>query len=161
METVQCVNFQLHLAMTSERIITAATITSGEKPDGKELSLLVKKSREAGIDVKTVIGDKAYSGKTNIETAQKDGYELIATLNNVITHGNRTKEEEFVFNKDASMYQCKAGHLAIRKYLDKRKNAGKNRNPRMIYFFDVEKCIFCASQHKIFLTFARLCPRNR
>ena len=135
--------YKTHLAMTSERIITAATITSGEKPDGKELSLLVKKSREAGIDVKTVIGDKAYSGKTNIETAQKDGYELIATLNNVITHGNRTKEEEFVFNKDASMYQCKAGHLAIRKYLDKRKNAGENRNPRMIYFFDIEKCKCC------------------
>lgn len=39
------------------------------------------------------------------------------------------------------MYQCKAGHLAIHKYLDKRKKAGKN--PRMTYFFDIEKCKRC------------------
>lgn len=38
------------------------------------------------------------------------------------------------------MYQCKAGHLAVHKYLDKGKNAKKNRNPRMVYFFDIEKC---------------------
>ena len=135
--------YKTHIAMTEERIITAATITSGEKPDGKELSGLVKKSRAAGMDVKTVIGDKAYSGKDNIEAAQNDEYELIARLNGVVTQGNRTKEDEFIFNKDAGMYQCKAGHLAVHKYLDKRKNAKKNRNPRMIYFFDVEKCKSC------------------
>ncbi len=33
------------------RIITAATITSGEKPDGKELPKLVEKSRKAGMTV--------------------------------------------------------------------------------------------------------------
>lgn len=30
--------------MTEERIITAATITTGEKPDGKELKELIKKT---------------------------------------------------------------------------------------------------------------------
>lgn len=135
--------YKTHIAMTEERIITAATITSGEKTDGKELPELVRKSREAGFDVETVIGDKAYSDKKNIEEANNNGYELIAKLNNVITQGNRSKEDIFEFNKDAGMYQCKAGHLAIRKYLDKRKNDIKNRNLRMIYFFDVEKCKCC------------------
>lgn len=64
--------------------------------------------------------------------AKEEGYELIAKLNPVITQGNRRKEEEFEFNKDAGMYQCKAGHLAIRKYLDKRKSDKKNTNPRMV-----------------------------
>ena len=32
------------------------------------------------------------------------------------------------------MYQCKAGHLAIHKYFDKRKKEKKNKNPRMVYF---------------------------
>ena len=36
--------------MTPERIITA-TITSGEKPDGRELPELVEKSRKAGMTV--------------------------------------------------------------------------------------------------------------
>ena len=135
--------YKTHMAMTEERIITAATITSGEKTDGKELSELVKKSRAAGMDVKTVIGDKAYSGKDNIEAAKNDAYELISRLNSVVTQGHRTKEDEFIFNKDAGMYQCKAGHLAVRKYLDKRKSEKKNKNPRMIYLFDIEKCKCC------------------
>lgn len=42
--------YKTHIAMTEERIITAATITSGEKTDGKELPALVRKSREAGMD---------------------------------------------------------------------------------------------------------------
>ena len=135
--------YKTHIAMTEERIITAATITSGEKTDGKELPELVRKSRDTGIEVEMVIGDKAYSDKKNIEAAKDCGYELIAKLNNVITQGNRSKEDAFEFNKDAGMYQCKAGHLAIHKYLDKRKKEKKNKNPRMIYFFDVEKCKCC------------------
>ena len=133
--------YKTHIAMTEERIITAATITSGEKTDGKELPKLVQKSKAAGIQIESVIGDMAYSEKKNIEAAKEGGYELIAKLNPVITQGNRRKEDEFEFNKDAGMYQCKAGHLAIHKYLDKRKTEGKN--PRMTYFFDIEKCKRC------------------
>ena len=117
--------YKTHIAMTEERIITAAVITSGEKTDGKELAKLVQKSRDAGMEVKTVIGDKAYSEKKNIEAAEDGGYELIAKLNDIVTQGNRKKEDEFEFNKDAGMYQCKAGHLAIHKYLDKRKKEKK------------------------------------
>ncbi len=135
--------YKTHIAMTEERIITAATVTSGEKTDGRELPALVRKSRDAGIEVETVIGDKAYSDKKNIEAAKDGGYELIARLNSVITQGKRSKEDEFEFNKDAGMYQCRAGHLAIRKYHDKRRKEKKNKNPRMIYFFDVEKCKCC------------------
>ena len=135
--------YKTHIAMTEERIITAATITSGEKTDGKELPKLVQKSKAAGIQIESVIGDMAYSEKKNIEAAKEGGYELIAKLNPVITQGNRRKEDEFEFNKDAGMYQCKAGHLAIHKYFDKRKKDKKNKNPRMVYFFDIEKCKCC------------------
>lgn len=135
--------YKTHIAMTEERIITAATITSGEKTDGRELPKLVQKSKAAGIQIESVIGDMAYSEKKNIEAAKECGYELIAKLNPVITQGNRRKEDEFEFNKDAGMYQCKAGHLAIHKYFDKRKKDKKNKNPRMVYFFDIEKCKCC------------------
>ena len=93
--------YKTHIAMTEERIITAATITSGEKTDGKELPKLVQKSKAAGIQIESVIGDMAYSEKTNIEAAKKGGYELIAKLNPVITQANRRKEDVFEFNKDA------------------------------------------------------------
>ncbi len=64
--------YKTHIAMTPERIITAATITSGEKHDGKQLEELIKKSKENGIDVSTVIGDGAYSEIENLEYCEKN-----------------------------------------------------------------------------------------
>lgn len=55
--------YKTHIAMTEERIITAAVVTSGEKGDGPELPKLLKISQENGIEVDTIIGDAAYSGK--------------------------------------------------------------------------------------------------
>ena len=78
------------------------------------------------MPVETVIGDKACSGRKNIDAAKDGDYELAARLNSIVTQGNRTKPDEFEFNKDAGMYQCKAGHLAIHKYPDKSKGEGKN-----------------------------------
>ncbi|HLR22437.1 MAG TPA: IS1182 family transposase [Pseudogracilibacillus sp.] len=132
--------YKTHIAMSEERIITAATVTTGEKNDGKELETLIEKSKEAGMEVNTVIGDAAYSEKGNIEYTNKNEVELVAKLN-PITQGTRTKEDEFEFNKDAGMYVCKAGHMAIRKARQGKKNVGKNQKDT--YYFDVEKCKVC------------------
>ncbi|MDX1770134.1 MAG: transposase, partial [Planococcaceae bacterium] len=56
--------FKSHLSMTDERIITAAVITAGDKADGKYLADLVEKSEAAGMEIRHVIGDTAYSGRT-------------------------------------------------------------------------------------------------
>lgn len=40
--------------------------------DGKELESLIIKSKKAGMNVDTVIGDAAYSEKGNIEFANKN-----------------------------------------------------------------------------------------
>ena len=67
--------------MTEERIITAAIITTGEKNDGKQLQTLIEKSKAAGMEVKTVIGDMAYSEKDNITYTKDNEIELVAKLN--------------------------------------------------------------------------------
>ena len=73
--------YKTHLAMSEERIITAATVTTGEKNDGKQLETLIENSMEAGMDVKTVIGDAAYSEKGNIEYTNENKMDLVAKLN--------------------------------------------------------------------------------
>src|SRR5699024_4481517 len=80
--------YKTNIAMSEERIITAATVTTGEKNDGKELETLIEKSKEAGMEVNTVIGDAAYSEKGNIEYTNKNEVELVAKLNPV-TQGTR------------------------------------------------------------------------
>ncbi|MYL47035.1 IS1182 family transposase [Virgibacillus halodenitrificans] len=138
--------YKSHLAVTKERIITAASVTTGEKSDGKYLKTLVNKSRAAGMDVDTVIGDTAYSGTDNLTFAQQEGnFQFITKLHPVITNGKRNEDDGFEFNKDADMFACPAGHLAVRKRI-KRRKAGDNRNHQMSYYFDVGKCKKCPLQ---------------
>jgi transposase len=134
--------FKTHLAMTEEGIITAATITSGEKADGKELAALVEKSRNAGADVDTVIGDSAYSEKDNLDYA-KDNFTLVSKLHPCVTQGLKKNEDKFEFNKDAGMFVCKAGHMATSKTIRHNKQNFRKENPRFVCYFDIEKCKRC------------------
>ena len=136
--------YKTHLAMSEERIITAATITTGEKADGKQLETLIKKSIEAGMNVENVIGDAAYSEKGNIIYANSHEIKLVSKLNPSVTQGFRKKEDEFEFNKDAGMYVCKTGHMAIRKARQGKK--GEAANQTDTYYFDIEKCKHCPNK---------------
>ena len=132
--------YKSHIAMTPERIITAAVVTSGERSDGLQLPELIEKSRNNGIDVKTVIGDSAYSGDSNLKQAKEEGFKIVAKVNPVISQGYRSESEQWEFAKDAGMYVCPAGHMATKLM----KHGKKTQNPIYTYFFDVEKCKTCA-----------------
>jgi hypothetical protein len=133
--------YKTHLAMTEERIITAAVVTSGEKGDGPELPKLLEISQENGIDIDTIIGDAAYSGKENLKIASEQNIKVVAKLNPSITQGNRKDADKFDYNKDADRFVCPAGHLAIKKARGGSKNIGTNQVDT--YYFDVEKCKSC------------------
>ena len=134
--------FKTHIAMTEERIITAAVVTSAEKGDGHELPALLEASQENGIEVDTIIGDAAYSGKYNLRLANEQEISVVAKLSPSITQGFRKQEDAFDYNKDAGMFVCPAGHMAIRKARQGKKENGGNQVDT--YFFDVEICKACA-----------------
>lgn len=114
--------------MTPERIITAVTITSGDRGDGPQLPELVEKSRQNGIEVETVIGDTAYSGDSNLKQAQEEGCRIVAKVNPAISQGFRSESEQWEYNKDAGMYICPAGHIATRKDRQGKKNQQGNQH---------------------------------
>lgn len=132
--------YKTHIAMTPERIITAATITTGEKHDGKELNNLIEKSENNGIEVEAIIGDGAYSEEDNLKYCNENNIKNVSKLSKMVTHGNSKRNNNFEYNKDAEMYVCKAGHMAIRKAIQ---GAGKNGEKSETYYFDVEKCKHC------------------
>ncbi|MBV6683394.1 transposase, partial [Bacillus sp. JRC01] len=136
--------YKTHLAMSQERIITAAAVTTGEQTDGKQLQTLVEKSQKAGMEVDEIIGDAAYSGKENIAYATKHDIALVSKLNPSVSKGIRKKEDEFEYNKDAGMFVCPAGHMAIRKARQGKKDVQNNQTDT--YYFDVEKCQRCPFQ---------------
>ena len=132
--------YKTHIAMTPERIVTAATVTSGEKHDGKELTNLIEKSKSNGIKVEAIIGDGPYSEKENLDYCNENNIKNVSKLSKTVTHGNGKNKDDFEYNKDAGMYVCKAGHMAIKKI----RTGSKKKNEQVeSYFFDVEKCKHC------------------
>ena len=136
--------YKTHIAMSDERIITAAIVTSGEKGDGPLLADLVGQSRSNGMEVDTVIGDTAYSGIENLRLAEdeKNGFLLVSKLHPVISNGFRKEEDKFDFNKDAGMFVCPTGHMAVRKARQGKKDGRWNQT--WTYFFDTDKCKTCS-----------------
>lgn len=136
--------YKTHLAMSEDRIITAAVVTSGEKHDGKQLKELVEKSEKAGFPVEEIIGDAAYSEKDNLEYVKEEEIKLISKLTRTVTHGPKRKNGDFEYNKDAGMYVCPQGHMSIRKTSNRpKKHAKEGTSTVETYFFDVEKCKHC------------------
>lgn len=133
--------YKTHIAINQERIITAATVTSGEKDDGSQMQTLIDKSIENGMEVETVIGDGAYCSKENLEESKEKKITVVSKVNALVREGH--SDDRFTFNKDAGMYVCPAGHLAIKKYITKDKMVEK-------YQFDVRKCVVCKMRETCF-----------
>lgn len=119
--------YKTHLAMTEERIITAAVITSGEKGDDPKLPKLLEISQADGIEVDAIIGDSAYFGKENLKITSNQNIKVVARLNPSITQGFRKDEDKFDYNKDVDRFVCPVGHLAIRKARQGTKDVGENQ----------------------------------
>jgi len=67
---------------------------------------------------------------------RSDGEQLL-----VISNSIRCDEKEFSFNKDADMFVCPSGHMAIHKAIHGKSNVGKNQC--ITYYFDIEQCKNC------------------
>lgn len=123
------------------RLIVGAEITSGEVGDSvgaKDAIEDLAKKEEIVMD--ELLGDTAYSGQPILELGSKYGFTVIAP-----THPNLGRgidgRDGFTFNKDADMFVCPKGHLAI----SKRNVTYPNDNYRkaIIYRFDKTKCETC------------------
>lgn len=144
--------YKTHIAINQERLVTAAVVTSGEEADGDHMQELIDKSRSNGMEVEEVIGDGAYSSNDNLEESDKKGVKVVAKLNANVVQGTRADDGGFTFNKDAGMYVCPAGHMAVRKTVAKpREREGeKKRAAKEIYHFDPRKCVVCKKREGCF-----------
>ena len=114
--------FKNHLGINEDGLVVAATITTGEKHDGKELVKLLKKAKENGMEVETIIGDGAYSEQDNLNIGKEENISIVSNLSNTVVKGNH--KIGFEYNKDAKMYVCPKGHIAIKKQ-SRKKNSSK------------------------------------
>lgn len=137
--------YKTHMAINQERLVTAAVVTSGEASDGEYMQELIDRSRSNGQEVEEAIGDGAYSSNENLEKCEEKKVRVVAKLNANVVEGTRKNDGGFTFNKDAGMYVCPAGHMAVRKTVQKAiyQKGKPKKSAEEIYHFDVRKCIVC------------------
>ena len=136
--------YKNHIAISPERIITAVITTTGDKSDSEYTQELIEKSKDNGYEVDTLIGDGAYSSKDDLEYGKDNNIKIVSKVNKFVLEGNptATRCKGFTFNKDAGMYVCAEGHMAIlKRYTGGKKDQTKNK--QITFFFDVNKCKVC------------------
>jgi hypothetical protein len=84
-------------------------------------------SQQNGIEIDTAIGDAVYSGRDNPKLVSKPNIKIVARMTPSISQGSRKDKNLFNYNKDAGMFVCPAGYLAIRKAKQGEKDNGQNQ----------------------------------
>jgi hypothetical protein len=127
-------------------LIVGAQVTSGEVGDaisGKEVLEEVVNNELVKVD--EVLGDTAYSGQPILNMAREKGFTMIAPPHPQLGI-NIDGRDGFTFNKDANMFCCPQGHLAISSSVKVYKK--DNNRKAMVYVFDEKKCSVCKLREK-------------
>lgn len=83
--------YKTHLAMSERTYYYRSHCNLKRKGDDPLLTERLENSQQNGIDVDTVIGDAAYSGKSILKLTNEQGIKVVAKLNPSITQGFRKK----------------------------------------------------------------------
>ncbi len=134
--------YKTQILMDEEsRLVLGAEVTSGEVGDAVAAKDAIKDLADKDdFAIDELIGDSAYSGQPILELGTEYKFSVIAPPHPNLGSGIDGRDG-FTFNKDADMFTCPNGHLAI----SKRTVTYKNDNSRKatIYKFDKEKCEVC------------------
>ena len=96
------------------------------------------------MEIETIIGDAAYSGKDNIFLAKEKNITLAAKVNELIVNGHVVErsrmDDQFTYNKDADRYTCPAGILSTSGVKHKKR---PNDSVIIRYEWRAAKCSIC------------------
>jgi transposase len=125
---------------TDERIITSVRTANGAYMDGSYAKEMLAETKESGLTVEEVYGDKAYFRKSilaDIEELNAKAYIPVSSL------VYRLDESEYTYNKDSDEWQCSQGNTTVNKkrFSAKRKEGGDREGYK--YYFELNQCKTC------------------
>lgn len=134
--------YKTQILMDEEsRLVLGAEVTSGEVGDAVAAEDAIKELAEKDdFAIEELIGDSAYSGQPILELGTEYEFSVIAPPHPNLGSGIDGRDG-FTFNKDADMFICPNGHLAISKRTVTYKK--DNYRKATIYKFDKKKCEVC------------------
>lgn len=132
--------YKTEYAMTpEERIITAVDVHDGAYVDGTGFKELYEKTKECGMDITAVYGDKAYFRKPILDILKNDHVEAIIPVSASVY---KIDDTQFTYNKDSDQWFCIRDNYTVSKK-DKKTKKG---NETLTYYFDKEVCRTCPNR---------------
>jgi hypothetical protein len=120
---------------TEDRIITAVHVDNGAYVDGRQFNELFELTKKCGVNIRKVLGDKAYFRKPildKIKEVEAKAYIPVSEM------AYKIDEELFHYNKDSDEWFCVQGNHTVKMYYKK----GKHRESYR-YYFEKEPCRNC------------------
>lgn len=133
--------YKTEYAMTpDERIITAIDVHDGEYVDGKEAEKLIERTEAAGVEVKTVYGDKAYFRKDILDMLEDKQIEGVIPVSASVY---KVDEELYSYNKDSDQWFCFMGNHTVGCKKGTQGNGRGDTYEIYTYVFKKEQCAQC------------------
>jgi len=124
---------------TEERIITSVRTADGAYMDGGYAKEMLEQTKQAGIAVEEVYGDKAYFRKSILDDIATINAKPYIPVSAVVY---RIDESEYTYNKDSDEWQCSQGNITINKKRYKSKTKTGQREGYK-YYFEMKQCKAC------------------
>ncbi|EOC99699.1 hypothetical protein L21TH_2279 [Caldisalinibacter kiritimatiensis] len=120
--------------LTKEKIITAMNVS-----DGTYAKEQLERTKEAGIEIEEVYGDKAYFRKNILDTIEEYGAKACIPVSETVY---KIDESKYIYNKDADEWYCSQGNRTVKKKKSK-KTKEEKESEYLKYYFEIEQCRNC------------------
>ena len=132
--------YKTEFAMTTdERIITSVRTASGDYMDGSFLKEMLDQTKDTGIQVRELYGDKAYFRKNILVEVEKVNAKAYIPIS---ASAYKIDETEYTYNKDSDQWECSQGNTTVKKKYFKRNNKSGVREGYK-YYFEIKQCREC------------------
>ncbi|MHA6250785.1 IS1182 family transposase [Oceanobacillus sp. CAU 1775] len=125
-----------YMMTTQDRIITAVHVDNGAYVDGTEFEKLIELTKQTGLPIREIYGDKAYFRKPILDKIKELEAKAYIPVSEMVY---RINEDLYSYNKDSDEWFCAQGNKTVNKKYKKDKS-GKET---LRYYFDRETCRNC------------------
>jgi len=130
-----------YVLTTDGHLITAVDVHDGAYVDGTDFNELYKRSKQSGLNINAVYGDKAYFKKNILEILKADETKAYIPVS---ASCYRIDEEQYSYNKDSDQWVCVRGNRTLSRKTQKRKRKNGQCADYYKYIFDKDECVGCS-----------------